>query len=142
MKNSTKTKVFIFTPIAVILAALITFFVIDRFFWTHFDYYFCANPKSGLSYQGIDVQDNKVNVYFYPVTNFTHLWGYDYYVEEDVLYMGIKTVTFGGESFDIPTILSAETNQKVSKVILKGAGMEWTVYENGKSKNYNGEWIN
>ena len=93
-----------------------------------------------MSYQGIDVQDNKVDVYFYPRTNFIHLWGYDYYVQEDVLYMGIKTVTFGGKLFDIPTILSAETEQKVSKVVLKGAGVEQVVYENGKSQNYNGEW--
>ena len=54
--------------------------------------------------------------------------------------MGIKTVTFGGKLFDIPTILSAETEQKVSKVVLKGAGVEQVVYENGKSQNYNGEW--
>ena len=122
--------------ISVIIAILVSIVIFDRYCWKYFDYYFCTDPKSGLSYQ----QDNKVDVYFYPRTNFIHLWGYDYYVQEDVLYMGIKTVTFGGKLFDIPTILSAETEQKVSKVVLKGAGVEQVVYENGKSQNYNGEW--
>ena len=134
-----KSKIIIIA-ISVIFVILVSIAVFDRYCWKYFDYYFCTDPKSGLSYQGIDVQDNKVDVYFYPRTNFIHLWGYDYYVQEDVLYMGIKTVTCGGKLFDIPTILSAETEQKVSKVVLKGAGVEQVVYENGKSQNYNGEW--
>ena len=133
-----KSKIIIIA-ISVIVAILVSIVIFDRFCWKYFDYYFCTTPK-GLSYQLTEVQDDKVDIYFYPVTNFVKLWGYDYYIADDVLYVGIKTVTFGGESFGLPTIISVETEKKISKVVLKGAGVEEVVYENGKSKNYNGEW--
>ena len=58
-----KSKIIIIA-ISVIFVILVSIAVFDRYCWKYFDYYFCTDPKSGLSYQGIDVQDNKVDVYF------------------------------------------------------------------------------
>ena len=49
MKKNKRIKALILTPIAVILAFVITVVIIDRFFWMHFDYYFCTKPD-GVSY--------------------------------------------------------------------------------------------
>lgn len=83
-----------------ILAALITFFVIDRFFWMHFDYYFCAKPEE-VSYVVHEVTDKTATLWFYQRSSaaFDRYGGSAYYEKDGVIYVGINVIYFFGERF-------------------------------------------
>ena len=129
MKKSTKTKVFIFTPIAVILAALITFFVIDRFFWMHFDYYFCAKPEEVSCYV-YEVTDKTATLWLHQRSSaaFDRYGGSAYYEKDGVIYVGINVIYFFGERFQNPTEIKIEAKEKIEKIVLKGHGKTKVIY--------------
>ena len=141
MKKGHKIAIASIASAAGVIVLFCAFAAFELVGWKYFDYYFCAKPYTGLSYDYVDVQDNKVDLYFYPLEHLLRFVGYDYYVEDDVLYVGFKVSLFWGRLINLPEILSAETDHKVSKVVLKGGGEEEVVYENGRVKDYNGKWI-
>ena len=129
MKKSKRTKALILTPIAVILATVITIAIVDHFFWMHFDYYFCAKPEE-VSCFVHEVTDKTATLWLYQRSSaaFDRYGGYDYYVEDGVVYLGVNVTYFFGEYFRNPTEIKIETKEKIQKIILKGNGKTEVIY--------------
>ena len=129
MKKNKRIKALILTPIAVILAFVITVVIIDRFFWMHFDYYFCTKPD-GVSYYVNEVTDKTATIWLYQRSSaaIDRYGGYDYKVQGNTIYLGINVTYFWGQYFEMPTEIPIQSENKIEKIILCGKGKEKVIY--------------
>lgn len=129
MKKCTKKKMLIIIPVTLILFIIMSVFIINKFFWMHFDYYFCAKPEE-VSCFVHEVTDKTATLWLYQRSSaaFDRYGGYDYYVEDGVVYLGVNVTCFFGEYFRNPTEIKIETKEKIQKVILKGNGKTEVIY--------------
>ena len=130
MKKNKRIKALILTPIAVILAFVITVVIIDRFFWMHFDYYFCTKPD-GVSYYVNEVTDKTATIWLYQRSSaaIDRYGGYDYKVQGNTIYLGINVTYFWGQYFEMPTEIPIKSENKIEKIILCGKGKEKVIYD-------------